>query len=68
MVEFWGARDGTLSQHNGGVEDGSGTGLCGRKCDAPTPPPLPTLSLYAFIFYSLYQSLPTSHYAILSML
>uniref|UniRef100_A0AAX7ULW7 Solute carrier family 23 member 2 n=1 Tax=Astatotilapia calliptera TaxID=8154 RepID=A0AAX7ULW7_ASTCA len=40
----------------------------GRKCDAPTPPPLPTLSLYAFIFYSLYQSLPTSHYAILSML
>lgn len=38
MVEFWGARDGTLSQHNGGVEDRSGTGLCGRKCDAPTPP------------------------------
>lgn len=39
MVEFWGARDGTLSQHSGGVEDRSGTGLCGRKFDAPTPPP-----------------------------
>lgn len=46
MVEFWGARDGTLSQHNGGVEDRSGTGLCGRKCDAPPPSHPVTICVY----------------------
>lgn len=52
-------------KNDGRVEDRSGAGLCGRKCDAPTLPVSVCVCVFSF---SSSLSFPTSRYAILSML